>query len=510
MSFVKSPKPAELDGKPGRPVPDRLTSSQYLVVAIAATHQAWATLGANYWQTAHPERLVLVAIVTAAVACGVAWSLVRLGVKPSMALFVVVLGTVVFVRGGPLWVIRGSAFTWAVIAALSALVLLLGRRLPESAVWIACVILVVALASGSLIGAFNTYRSMGQSQVLEDSEIAADLTTRPDIFLVVLDAYAGRQALATQFGETKGELISHLESKGFQVPEAAWSSQASTDLSLPTIIDMGYPVDTSLINDATRRDLYSIIGGENNTVSILEANGYATTMIESGWVGSDCGDAFDVCIPSHWLDEVMFDVTWNSLVNPLVMETFGHAFTANAVATMDSVVRMIEDEVEEPRFVFAHVLAPHPPFFFDESCRLTVDESRIRWSISPGQVDPVRDALFLQQTTCVDSFLTRLADAADGDDVVIVVGDHGTRRHDPPAPGEKPDQEALVELMNVFVAVRTGANCEISDPLLTSDLVRQVLNCFSEEELDPVPQRMLVRGGYEMSPNEITELIQNG
>ncbi|HEU4320759.1 MAG TPA: sulfatase-like hydrolase/transferase [Acidimicrobiia bacterium] len=482
--------------------------SQYLVIVVAATHQALATLGANYWQTAHPERVILVAALSAAVACGLAWFLVRLGARPSMALFVVVVGTVVFVRGGPLWVIRGPIVTWLFVGVIAILVLLLGRRLPESAVWIACVALVVALASGSLMGAIDTYRSMGLSHVVATSDIAAELRSRPDIYLVVLDAYAGRQALASQFGETKGELVAYLESRDFQVPDSAWSSQASTDLSLPTIVDMAYPVDPSNVNDATRRDLYEIIGGENNTVSLLEANGYKTTMVESGWVGSECGDAYDTCIPSHWLDEVLFDVAWNSLVNPLVMETYGHAFTTNALATMDAVVRAVEDDGgDEPRFVFAHVLAPHPPFFLDESCRLTVDETRIRWSISPGQVDPVRDALFLQQTSCVDGFLTRLADAAGGDDVVVVVGDHGTRRLDPPVEGQRPEQDALVELMNVLVAVRTGADCTISDPILTSDLMRQVLNCFSSEQLDPVPHRMFARGGYEMTSEEIAELM---
>lgn len=488
-----------------------LTAVQYLLLALAAAHVAIGTMAANYWQITHPERVLLIAAVQALLACAVAFTLARFGVPPWTAFFVVLVAAVIFVRGGPILQRLDSPLSWVAVAAPIPVAWYVSRRLPGSALWVASVALVVALVSGPLLDALSTVGGMGESQVRTSPVTTIEMAERPNIYLVVLDAYAGRRALAGQFGEPKADLVEDLETLGFQLPSSAWSPYPSTGLAVPAVLDMSYPVDLIDVNGATERDLFGMVAGDSRTVSWLESNGYHTTMIESGWVGSSCGEVFDECIPSHWLDEVVFGVSGSSLAHSMVMERFGHAFTANALSTMDVVRDMVSaPRGEAPRFVFAHVLAPHPPFFLDRECALSLDQDRVELSMASQTTDPARDAYFLEQTECVDRFVLEMAQATGRDDVVIFLGDHGTRRH-PSGPSlERPGDEAVLELMNVFVAGRVGDGCVLTDPILTSDLMRQVFSCLAETPLEPVPERMFLRGGYQMSAQELSELMNQG
>lgn len=500
-------KPAEdLDATLRPDQRQTLSGAQYLLIAVAAAHYILATMGANYWQLVHPERVLVVAAALVILACGAALILTRLGVASTTAFFVVLLATVLLVRGGPLlWRVSFPLNGLGIVAVL-ALAWYLTRRLPESAIWVSGVVLVVAIASGAVIDTYLAASSMGESRVVASPEPKTALATKPDIYLVFVDAYPGLRALSDLFDEPKLDLRADLEELGFQVPSSAWTSYPFTELALPAILEMSYPVEPDGLSDASREDLFAIVSGDNNTTALLAANGYQHTMIESGWVGSSCGDRFDTCVSSNWLDEVMFNVAWNSIFTKTAVAKYGHAFTANALSSMDSVRKILKDDSRRrPQFVFAHVLAPHPPFFLDERCELAVDRTRAESSLNPMFATELSDGWFLQQTECVDSFIRELGESTDDDDVVIVLGDHGTRRHSIPANGARPEDEAVLELMNVFLAVRLG--CELTDPILTSDLMRQVFSCLATDSLEPVPERMFLSSGYEMSAAEIAEIM---
>lgn len=484
--------------------------SFYLLVGLAASYRALLAMARNYWQLVHPERMLLVIAVLVAVACVALKLLTKLGVRPTTALFTVLIATVALVGGGPIIRSLDAPLSWLVLLAVVVLSAFLSSRFSDSVVRTVSVVLVVTLGSGSLIGLYDTLTSMGEDNTVQSESDLADLAERPDIYLIVLDAYTGRQALLDLFEETKADLVGELAAHGFQLPKSVWTPYPATEMAIPSILNMSYPVDATDLNRSTRRALHAIISGGNDTVATLRANGYHTTMIESGWVGSSCGPEFDECISSVWLDEIMGYVLADSVFWQLAMNQAGHAFTANAIHTMDEVGELaMRPDPEGPRFVFAHVIAPHPPFFLDENCDLTVDSTRVFHSFSQAPADDARDALYLQQTQCVDLFISQFVDTVAEDAVVIFLGDHGIGRRLPPADGERPSDDAILEHQNAFLAVRTVNGCELTDPIVTSDVMRQVFSCFSVSPLEPVPQRVFLRGGYEMRPEEMVELMQS-
>jgi hypothetical protein len=119
----------------------------------------------------------------------------------------------------------------------------------------------------------------------------------PDIILIIADAYVGLEGLERFFDVSPASWTQPLESQGFVIPEVAFSPYVNTEAAIPALLDMAYPiVEGPGITKATSRSLFARIGGENRAVRILKSNGYAITMLESGWSGSICGRQIDhVC-----------------------------------------------------------------------------------------------------------------------------------------------------------------------------------------------------------------------
>ena len=490
----------------------RLELVDYLLLIIAAFIGPLGPMAGNHWQLVHPERPLLIGAAIAGIACSAAHLIARRTGSRMKAVFPVLVAVLMLTRAGRLLLTYPVALGWFLALLALAVAWYLGSRLSDGLLQLVSIAAVVALGSGLVVDWHRATSGMGSSNVVRQDPLLLEMTDRPDVYLVVLDGYMGLQGSSEILGESKDEVVARLERLGFQVPKSAWSGYSNTEMSLPSILDMGYPVVPAAATARTSRDLHRMISGWNNTVEVMQTNGYHLTMIESGWVGSACSDAYDTCLQSYWLDSLVFSVAWESMANRLVVAQYGHPFTVNAIHTMRAVKGLQARYRDNGRsdFVFAHVLAPHPPFYLDEECQLVADDERFELSFSVEADGPARDESFLEQTLCVDDFMLDFAESSSESDVVILTADHGVRRHREPDPFERPGDEAILELMNAFVAVRTGSECSLTDPMVTPDLMRQVLSCYSREPLDPVPQRMFLRGGYEMSPSEITELMTSG
>ncbi|HEU4320758.1 MAG TPA: sulfatase-like hydrolase/transferase [Acidimicrobiia bacterium] len=504
--------------RPTRPVAEnvraenRLMFVDYLLLICASFIGPLSQMAPNYWQLVHPERAFLLGFLIAGLACGAAYLIAGRTRRRMRPVFPVLVAVLVLTKGGRLLLQYPAVLGWFLAGLAIVVAWYLGNRLSEGVLQVVSVVAVVTLGSGLIVDWYRTSSEMGPSQVVRQDLIGADLTERPDIYLVVLDGYMGLQGQQGVFGESKGDVVSQLEDLGFHVPRSAWSGYSTTERSIPSIFEMGYPVGSEEPNEGTSRDLHRMIAGWNNTIDVLRSNGYHSTMIESGWVGSGCSSAYDSCVQSHWLDSLMFSIAWDSLANKSVATAYGHPFTVNSLHTMSSVEDLQAQyrDNNRPDFVFAHVLAPHPPFYLDAQCQVVASDSRFDLSFAEEAVVPARDDLFAEQAACVDEFMLDLASTAGEGDVVILTADHGMRRHHEPEPSGRPSDETLLELMNVFVAVRANPGCGLTDPMVTPDLMRQIFSCYAAEPLDPVPQRMFVDGGYELSRAEITELTASG
>ncbi len=489
----------------------RLLDISLLWVAAWSLPLTWIAryVGEN---VSHVRLLTLSASIWG-IGMGVAWLALRLGVSRAVAVYTTFFAIVLLMRGGPVLFELGGLLGWLAIVSILALLSVLLRRIGDSGPTRPLVFgLAVALVAGPLASLASAVQEWGTLEVQSGSDVVVDLAHRPDIYLVVVDGYPGFIAEEMDTGDPRERFISELKARGFQVPRSVWSPYWSTGLAVPSILDMSYPqVREDDGRRANIRQRYQVLSGENQLVRVLSDNGYETTMIESGWSGSRCGPSYGRCIGGHFLDEGVFRVLADTVAAPHLTRTYGYAFTTGSLHTMRELRRFASEGRGDspPRFVFAHLLVPHPPFFLQSDCSTRITDERSGTTFYRSGIAPeFREAAFIEQRDCVDLFVRELTSAVSDQDLLVFVSDHGTdRRSQLSGSGSEWSHEAVVERMNAFLAVRYPGECPLPEGHVTVNLFRVLLSCLSGIEIPTIPDRIFVRGFVELDQGYVEALL---
>ena len=461
----------------------------------------------------HAERLLVVWLVSWLGGLGTAWLIHRLGAHRKAAAysaFICWFGIMSF--GG---VVR-SLGVLTTILILALFVVVVGVLAHRASDWIAIDALIaataVALVSGPLVAGLESISAYGESTLDTAEAMPIELTHKPDIWLLVVDGYPSAATIEHDLMMPQGDrLTDRLRGAGFDVPESAWAPYAMTQFVVPTILDMSYVASAWEENGATIHQLHEKISGENALLEVLADNGYETVMIESGWSGGACGGPFNECIASPFYDEAINRVLHRSILSEAQFSYLGLHFTLGTQSAMERLLELSTDSRADdapPRFIFAHLLAPHAPFFFDASCTVVLDEGRQGFFFPfPGVSGEVRDRYFVEQLTCVNDFVMELEQSVGPEAVFVLVSDHGTDRRAQTTLEQGDWSSAAVrERFGTLAALRAPEVCHLPDPLFSVNLFRVVLSCVSESEMPSLAPRIFLGPGAELNPAEIERL----
>jgi hypothetical protein len=481
---------------------------------VAVASWPLQVMAANPTGIVRPERVFAIILVAAMLGMGLIWLLTRAGVEPVASQYSVFVALVFAMCGGTLLRgLGGLGVALLIVCPLTAGWLF--TRFERSYMTMALVWgTVIALASGPVITLTQNWPSSNRPSLVRETETpSVELVSKPDIFLIVVDGYPGAIA-ARQDGLSSGlvDIRSHLAERGFEVPESTWSSYWTTVLSVSSLMEMEYPVEQDGWRDVnTSRALVDIISGNSAAVEILEANGYETYMVESGWSGESCGAKFDHCVPSPLLDEATNLILRRTVAWSFLDDTPG-PYVLGALAAFDWIMESGTELSKTPGadFVFTHVVSPHPPLLLRPDCRAEYVPTRAGGGFNvPGVAPELREAFLVEQIDCLDSLMIEFADHVDPEDVVIYVSDHGTDRRYQANPDMVAwDRAATVERLNNFLAVRLPVGCEVGEGVVVPNVLRTVLNCLSDRPaLKMLPERMWVNPMAELDTADVDGLL---
>lgn len=480
---------------------------------IAASSYPLHLFAVNVVGIVRPERVVALALLAWGLGLFLIWLLVALGVDVSSAEYTSFVVIVFVMNGGPI-LRRFDSLGYLILIVCPILAGWLAVRmgdhvLVKALVWGAA----IAVASGPLVTFFASWPTTEQPSVLvERPSMAIEMTKRPDIFLVVFDGYPGVIA-AQQDGLPAGDVdvLSELRVRGFDIPPSSWSSYWTTMLSIPSLLDMGYPVEQDPWRTvATRTRLQNVTSGASASVETLKKNGYKTHMIESGWSGASCGPEFDICVPSPWIDEATYLILRHTAASAALDGSPG-PYVLGTLAGFEWLFGHAPDlsQSKVPDFVFMHVVSPHPPLLLTEDCSPDLSPGRAGTGFNvPGVDTGTRDTYLVEQIDCMDRMMIELADSVAPNDVVIFVSDHGTdRRYQANPDNVDWDRETTIERLNNFLAVRLPNGCALGDEVMVPNVLRLVLGCFTDTEIEALPHRMWVNPLEELEPRVVKELL---
>ena len=236
--------------------------------------------------------------------------------------------------------------------------------------------------------------------------------------------------------------------RGFYVASCSLSNYNATSASLVTSLEMQYlyeldpPLSTGYKN-LTYLDPYL---QDNRVSATLKAAGYTLVTFESGYMPTelvpadvylapDAGSLFTGGLSRY--ESLVMQSSLGILVYDFadrLPKSFQYFLDAPYVAHRERILFELDqlgklEAIGQPKFVFAHILAPHTPFVFTRDGRPVDRDTPFTLNADPELNDKqLYDQRFVEQTIFINTQVLGLVDqilAQPGDPVIILQGDHG-------------------------------------------------------------------------------------
>jgi hypothetical protein len=188
----------------------------------------------------------------------------------------------------------------------------------------------------------------------------------PDIYYIIPDGYARSDVLARLYDLDNSEFLDYLASRGFYIASASHANYDQTALSVSSSLNYDYldGYARELGSESQNRDvLYNAIS-HSRLRQVLEAAGYTIVDVNSGSPITQIKDADYYLTPSRSLLINYFEreLLAGSVIGRVVENDLVEQYRARMLNEFE--LSMNLDWIQSPKFVFIHLLAPHPPFVF--------------------------------------------------------------------------------------------------------------------------------------------------
>ncbi len=356
---------------------------------------------------------------------------------------------------------------------------------------------------------------------------AAEAAKLPDIYYIILDAYGRADRLKMFYDFDNTPFVQALESRGFYVARHSRSNYDQTGYCLPSYLNMNYW--DVLLRGKNKDDVFEVerkLIDENAVAAFLRGVGYHYVYIWTG-TGVTRVDTADLELDNNTLTppesfaEEVFSLTALAAAPP--PPQMGHvqeakygehrAYIETAFKNLDSVARL-----PYPKFVFAHILAPHPPFVFGPHGE----------AVNPHYIYSDADASELLQRITRPQYIQgyigqlqyinqRVLEAVDAilrqsshPPIIIIQGDHGSRMNLDWESLARTDLREPFSILNAYF-VPPHVRERLYDTITPVNSFRIVLSAQFGADYPPLPDRSffaLVDHSFEFM--DVTDVIEQG
>lgn len=220
------------------------------------------------------------------------------------------------------------------------------------------------------------------------------VSAKPDIYYLVFDRYTNQNVLTQNFNFDNSEMVGFLDQQGFVTRENAYSNYAFTMSSVSSTMAMNYfpEFERKFGRDGRWQSAapYRSIFNDPPIANVLADQGYQYNHVSSWWDFTRVGIKADkhyaqsyrlnVFNKSFYATDLQRDIFFKSILSPWLKKgiSFGdwpvlkYDLDRNPVENFNSQIDSLKaisarSDKNTPQFTLAHVLAPHPPYVFDQN-----------------------------------------------------------------------------------------------------------------------------------------------
>jgi hypothetical protein len=251
------------------------------------------------------------------------------------------------------------------------------------------------------------------------------ITENPrDVYYILLDEHSGTKALETYFNYDNSDFDNSLKEMGFFIPNTSFSNYSPTRMSIPAILNMDYVdgvgknlklKEYEIILERMISDNVITKNFEKNNYDIIYFYNELNMQIKSNSGIELCNNS----IGSQQFFSFILDNTPLVVLKNILDTGNNNEHAENRLCILES-IPYLDDITSKPKFVYAHVLAPHPPFVFKSDGTIYN-----YYSDSKSETEA-----YLEQLEFIDYKvleMVKLLLEKDPKPIIVIQSDHGYR-----------------------------------------------------------------------------------
>ena len=397
---------------------------------------------------------------------------------------------------------------------------------------ISIVFIIVAISNVALVGAEITscdkcsnqeffYEARDFSDYFESHEFSiSENQELPDVYYLILDEYARNDALIEYHNFSNHELTEFLEKKGFHIAKNSFANYPMSVQSIPAIMNMDY-INFLADEIGTEVRNYKPLNGKNyglypnNMViknfkemdyKIITFNTFALHLHEN-----PLADKTFCHRDKFLLDNRLADVLARTSIFGYYIERWAEGELRQATLCAFENFGNAGNVFDEPVFVWAHVMLPHPPWIFGPNGEeitpgkplLITDNPEFRDSGWEPKRQYIQQVQFANKKTIevVENILENNRNA-----IIIIQGDHGTAWE---TNWMEPSKEDAWQRLRNFDAIyfpdKDKRDLLLDDRTLVNTF-RTVFNAYYESNYELLENKMY--WGWNAKPYYFEEMTQ--
>ena len=301
---------------------------------------------------------------------------------------------------------------------------------------------LIAFELAAMIGksVFKNENNVSHQSITAGNYTPCDECIHPDIYYLIFDAYTSSKVLRSEFGY-ENRLDSFLSTNKFFIVKNSRSNYNLTPFSIGSTLNFDY-----LYSLNTKKDFFLneylpgiSIAYDNELAKILKKEGYQifNHSIFNFSEAASTIPPFDeweinlvyrrhnifkkVDADIGWILRTKLNLPRNKSDNDFRYEMDRDKHVLN---TLNALTKTIGSKSKSPKFIYGHLLLPHPPFTFDSAGnRLPLSKKLM----SPDESKRAYVTQVMYVNKIIDSLVKLIFSNAQKPFVIILQGDHGFR-----------------------------------------------------------------------------------
>ena len=306
----------------------------------------------------------------------------------------------------------------------------------------------------------------------------------PDIYYIILDGY-GRSDVIKQYGVDNTEFLNTLKDLGFFVADCAQSNYAQTKMSLTSSLNFNYLDQLSdhfVPGSTDRTGMYALIQ-RNAARKSLEKAGYKTVSFASGFPMTEFTDAPYFFSPkSSWrelndFESLLVKTTLAGSIEPGTANTDTDMPNSSPALARQRTLFTLEKlptiaSLPGPKFVFVHLVIPHPPFVFGLTGGPPAPEQEGISRTEQIAIHYRDQAMYISSR--MKEIIPQIIASSTTPPVIVIQGDHG-----PTVPSEARER---MRILNVYYL--PGVDAQVYPKITPVNTFRVIFNSYFGQNLE--------------------------